>query len=60
MAWGEMLTAYQEKYTISNITQQEGKLLLQLVGKDLPKSRTEHPRVSLDDVYLYHMHAEAI
>ena len=51
------LSAYQEKYTISNITQQEGKLLLQLVGDSLPESRTEHPRVSLDDVYLYHMHA---
>ena len=52
------LAAYQEQYTISNITQQEGKLLLQLVGDQLPPSRTEHPRVSLDDVYLYHMHAE--
>ena len=52
------LAAYQEQYTISNITQQEGKLLLQLVGDDLPTSRTAHPRVSLDDVYLYHMHAE--
>ena len=49
---------YQEKYTISNITQQDGKLLLQLVGKDLPASTNAHPRVSLDDVYLYHMHSE--
>ena len=54
----EELSDYQEKYTISNITQQEGKLLLQLVGKDMPKSRTAHRRVSVDDVYLYHMHAE--
>ena len=53
------LEAYQEKYTISNITQQDGQLLLQLVGKDLPESLNGHPRVSLDDVYLFHMHNES-
>lgn len=52
----DQLEAYQKQYTISNVTQFEGQLLLQLVGKDLPPSRTEHPRVSLDDVYLYYMH----
>ena len=52
----DQLEEYQSKYMISNVTQQDGQLLLQLVGRDLPPSRTEHPRVSLDDVYLYYMH----
>lgn len=52
----DRLEEYQSKYVISNVTQQDGQLLLQLVGRDLPPSRTEHPRVSLDDVYLYYMH----
>ena len=52
----DQLEEYQSKYVISNVTQQDGQLLLQLVGRDLPPSRTEHPRVSLDDVYLYYMH----
>lgn len=52
----EQLPEYQSKYIISNVTQQDGQLLLQLVGDDLPPSRTQQPRVSLDDVYLYHIH----
>jgi cellulose biosynthesis protein BcsQ len=55
----EELAAYQEKYTVSNITQRSGKLLLQLVGRDLPVSSSAAPRVSLDDVYLFHMRKEA-
>lgn len=54
----EELEAYQTRYTVSNVTQQEGKLLVQLVGTDLPESRRPDPRVSLDDVYLLHMHRE--
>ena len=49
------LAYYQENYTVSNITQKDGKLLLQLVGKNLPASSGLVPRVSLDDVYLYYM-----
>ena len=49
------LAYYQENYTVSNITQKDGKLLLQLVGKNPPASSGLVPRVSLDDVYLYYM-----
>ena len=48
------LASCQKTYTVSNITQKDGKLLLQLVGENLPQSQTT-PRVSLDDVYLFHM-----
>jgi len=54
----EELAEYQSKYTVSNVTQLDGKLLLQLVGDDVPPSRTEQTRVSLDDVYLYYIHAD--
>ena len=50
----EELEGYREKYAISNISQMGGKLLLQLVGEDVPPSMTEQVRVSLDDVYLFH------
>lgn len=54
----EELAEYQSKYTVSNVTQLDGQLLLQLVGDDVPPSRTEQTRVSLDDVYLYYIHAD--
>jgi ABC-type multidrug transport system ATPase subunit len=54
----EELAEYQSKYTVSNVTQLDGQLLLQLVGDDVPPSRTEQIRVSLDDVYLYFVHED--
>ncbi len=54
----EQLEEYQNKYVISNVTQMDGQLLLQMVGEDLPSGRTEHLRVSLDDVYLYHVRSQ--
>lgn len=50
------LPSYQQKYRISNISQLGNRLLLQLVGKDLPTAQNSNLRVSLDDVYLYYMH----
>ena len=54
----EELAEYQSRYTVSNVTQLDGQLLLQLVGDDVPPSRTDRTRVSLDDVYLYYIHAD--
>lgn len=50
----EELESYREKYAISNISQVDGKFLLQLVGEDMPPSISQRVRVSLDDVYLFH------
>ena len=51
----EELAQYQKNYTVSNITQKKGMLLLQLVGENLPRSSEYSHRVSLDDVYLHYM-----
>lgn len=52
----EALADYQSRFTLSNITQQNGQLLLQLVSKALPPEAKPALRVSLDDVYLYYVH----
>ena len=49
------LAEYQSRYRISNVSQYGQKLVLQLVGHDLPLTQNPACRVSLDDVYLYHM-----
>ena len=51
----EELAQYQENYAVSNITQKDGKLLLQLVGENIPGSGGTSPRVCLDDVYLFYV-----
>ena len=54
----EELARYQENYAVSNITQKDGKLLLQLVGENIPGSGGTAPRVCLDDVYLFYVRKE--
>jgi len=51
----EELAQYQKTHIVSNITQKEGRLLLQLVCEKRPEICGNTPRVSLDDVYLYYM-----
>jgi len=54
----EALDDIQSRYTVSYVTQQGGKLLVQLVGRECPEGCRSAARVSLDDAYLMHMHRE--
>lgn len=50
----ETLPEYQSRYHISNIGPHGDRLLLRLVGDELPPSQTPDPRAGLDEVYLYY------
>ncbi len=52
----EELTQYQKSCHITNVFPLGQKLLVQLVGRDLPHQERESARVTLDDVYLFFMH----
>lgn len=51
----EALPEMQSRYKISNVSQHGTRLLLRLVGEDLPPSHTADVRVGLDETYLYFM-----
>ena len=54
----EELPQLQSRYRISNISQYGDRLLLRLVGTQLPPSAFADVRVGLDEAYLYFMSLE--